>query len=258
MFRINKSQILHEYDMVKTTMQHIFSVIIPVYNGAHLVEDCLNQLLEVSQKIFSKIERIIIVNDGSETWNLQEETLKDFYRGYFELIFIHHAHNKGKGAAVKSGLKEGGECHSLMLDVDGATQTESIIQMIKESEAHPSRMICGSRYSKGSKILKSQKKWRTRAGYAGSLVTHGLFSLPIQDTQCGAKVFPPKLIKIIIQKGKSNRWVADVEWLLLAQKESIRIMTCPVVWKDGKESQVKLRHFIITAWDIFMIKMRSF
>ena len=239
-------------------MQHTFSIIIPVYNGTHLVEGCLNQIAETSERIFSKIEKVIVVNDGSCIWDISEDLIKKKYERNFEVTFLHHPKNKGKGAAVRTGLAEISQGHALMLDVDGATQVESIIDLISVSEQNPHTMICGSRYGQGSKILKSQKKWRTQAGRFGSLITHAIFSIPVQDTQCGAKIFPPKLTKTIARKGKSNRWAADIEWFILAQKQNTHIKVVPVVWKDGEESQVRPWHFITTAFDIIVIKLRVY
>ena len=234
-------------------MSYSLSVVVPVYNGAHLLQDFLKQISSIQQQ---GVLEVIVVNDGSQSWPLQEEKIKRMYRDLFLVSFIHHGKNRGKGAAIRSGMSLSQGTHILMLDVDWATHTESVRNLIQESKKDPFSMVCGSRYMEGGKVQRPQKRWRQRAGSFGAHVIKVLFSISQQDTQCGAKIFPEILGKEIVSEAKCNRWAADVEWFVLAQKKSHLIKFVPVTWSDGGLSQVKPWHFVTTAWDILMIRLR--
>ncbi len=233
-------------------MKYSLSVVVPVYNGDSMVQDFLSEIAKISQ-----VHEVIVVDDGSQQWNIEEDDVRKEYYDQFDVIFLHHAKNRGKGAAVRSGINIAQGSHLLMLDVDCSTDTTSVQELIATSQDNPQNFICGSRYTKGSTIKKPQKKWRQKAGLFGSYVVKTLFKLRIQDTQCGAKIFPTSLIDIVKRKGSTNRWAADIEWLTFAQRNNIFITIVPVIWRDGSSSEVKPWHFIATAWDVLIIRLRS-
>jgi len=220
-----------------------------------MVGEFLEQILEVQQQ--ENVWEVIVVNDGSIEWSVDESSIQKKYQDCFSVRFIHHQKNFGKGAAVRSGIEASQGTHALMLDVDCATAPESVLEIIRESQKNPQSVICGSRYMKGGSIEKPQKKWRQQAGSLGACVVRLLFKISHQDTQCGAKIFPGSFGEEIVSETVSNRWAADVEWLVLAQKKGFTVKSVPVMWSDGKTSQVKPWHFVATAWDVLMIRLRS-
>lgn len=87
------------------------SIIIPVYNAAaHLVE-CIDSLIN---QTFSKYE-IIFVDDGSsdESVSIVRQYMQDYK--FIRLLFQHH---KGAGTARNLGIKDAGGDYLLFLDAD--------------------------------------------------------------------------------------------------------------------------------------------
>lgn len=241
----------------ESIMSYSLSVIVPVYNGDFLVESFLDQMKNVVDQ-GNLLHEVIVVNDGSFQWNLNEKKLQEKYQNDFTLIFSHHDINKGKGATVRTGLEIFSGTHALMLDVDCATQKESICSLIKKSKENLKAFICGSRFMPGAQVVRKQKKWRSIAGSWGSKIIQSLFSIPIEDTQCGAKIFPKELAQHILERSRCNGWAADVEWIMIAQKNKIDLCNSPVVWKDGEVSQVKPIDFVATGFEVALIRMRSY
>lgn len=115
-----------------------FCAIIPVYNHPqHLVE-----LVEYFQRlnIF-----VIMVDDGScaETAHVIDDIWQQKQN---EMTCIRHPYNQGKGAAIKTGIKEAqklGFSHAIQIDADGQHAWQDVPEFIKVSEQYPERIIIG-------------------------------------------------------------------------------------------------------------------
>ena len=88
------------------------SIIIPVYNEERTVINVLEKVNQ--QKINSISMEIIVINDGSEDHSL--ELLKNNPKLYTKLINLEK--NKGKGGAVREGLKSAVGDYILFQDAD--------------------------------------------------------------------------------------------------------------------------------------------
>lgn len=89
-----------------------YSVIIPVYNAAETIEDCLESVLEQS---FTDYE-IIVVNDGShdQSKKIIGQVFGDSGRTY-QVI---HQENKGLGASRNKAISEAQGRYCALLDAD--------------------------------------------------------------------------------------------------------------------------------------------
>ena len=79
-------------------MEALVSVIIPVYNVAHYLEEALDSVLNQS---YGKLE-IIIVNDGSTD---ESGRICDTYAEKDRRVKVIHQNNKGLSAARNTGIE---------------------------------------------------------------------------------------------------------------------------------------------------------
>lgn len=104
------------------------SVVIPAFNEEKSIIHVINTVKKVKS-----ITEIIVVDDGStdNTYNLVSDC--------DDVILLKHLTNKGKGSAMKTGLKKVTNDIVLFLDADlseiNQYQIESIIQPILDGEA---------------------------------------------------------------------------------------------------------------------------
>ena len=104
------------------------SVVIPAFNE----EKSIAHVIDTVKKV-SNITEIIVVDDGSEdkTYELASQ--------YDDVILLKHNKNKGKGSAMKTGLKKVSNDIVLFLDADlseiNQYQVEAIIQPIIDDQA---------------------------------------------------------------------------------------------------------------------------
>ncbi|RAP45626.1 MAG: hypothetical protein BZ135_05400 [Methanosphaera sp. rholeuAM6] len=104
------------------------SVVIPAYNE----EKSITHVLDTVRKV-GKITEIIVVDDGST------DSTFDLVSQYDDVILLKHDKNRGKGSAMKTGLKKVSNSIVLFLDADlseiNQLQVEAIIQPILDGNA---------------------------------------------------------------------------------------------------------------------------
>lgn len=108
-----------------------FSIIIPVFNEEQAIARVVKDLL----RNFPEFE-IIIVNDGSTdaTGKIINE---------LPVITVHHPHNKGYGASLKTGINIATNDNLIFYDGDGQHKVEEIPMLLEKIEQ--SEMVIGKR-----------------------------------------------------------------------------------------------------------------
>ena len=92
----------------------------------------------------------------------------------------------------------------------------------------------------GSDVQVRQPWLRGVAGHAFSAVV-ALCLLPgIRDSQCGFKVFRQPAAAAIFSRVRLDGFGFDVEALWLARRLGYRVAEVPVVWRDDRESHIRL------------------
>src|SRR5665811_2463874 len=89
------------------------SIIIPVFNEEKTIAKILDKVLALSIPNVEK--EILIIDDGSkdETKKIVEEKIKGT-----KIKFLKHSKNQGKGAAVRSGIKNATGDYIVIQDAD--------------------------------------------------------------------------------------------------------------------------------------------
>ena len=138
----------------------LLSIIIPVYNEERLVCELLSRVLGLKLDDGIGME-VIVVDDGSSddtARNVAEFIAKS---GPLDLSLIRHEKNRGKGAAVKTGMTAARGDLMIIQDADLEYEPEDIREVIRPV-LRGETMVCY-----GSRILK--EKSLGRAGICGVL-----------------------------------------------------------------------------------------
>ena len=77
------------------------SIITPVFNEKETVEEIIKRVIAASTLDYQK--EIIVVDDGS---NDGTEKILENLRGKFNFLLLRHPQNLGKGAAIKTAIKQ--------------------------------------------------------------------------------------------------------------------------------------------------------
>ena len=214
-----------------------FSVVIPCFNEAARIGETLRLTLDYLTANAPESE-LIVVNDGSTdaTAAIARERLKD---ARIETRLLENFPNRGKGAAVRSGLLAARRPIGLFFDADLSTplgETPKLIEPIANGEID---ITLGSRALDRGLIGIHQPWRREQAGRAFNLLVRLATGLPFWDTQCGFKAFRLDVCRPILEAARLDGFAFDVELLYLAQQAGLRIREIPVRWNHAEGSKVR-------------------
>lgn len=209
------------------------SIVIPCYNEGEKLLINIKKIIKYLNKINIDDYEIIAVNDGSidkKTNEIFRDTKID------KTNFIGYNQNKGKGAAVKTGIEFASKDIIIFMDADLSTDISAIQTVLDNIENKD--IIIGSRHHKKTIIPNPQPPIRQFIGRCCIIITSILTGLNVKDTQCGFKAFKRDIAKKIITKQQINRWAFDVEYLYIAKINGFSIYEIPIKWNNDNESTV--------------------
>lgn len=199
------------------------SVIMPAYNeGENIYENIKKVCLAVSG--FCDDFEIIAVNDGSRD-NTAEE-IQRAGRELPELRMVSYTKNRGKGGAIKAGVKKAKGRYIAFLDSDLDLPPEQLKDYMKPLKADQADVVIGSKMHKDSRIDYPFIRKVISTGYY--LMLKLLFRLNVKDTQTGIKIFKAEALKPVIDRIMTNGFAYDIEILIAVNSRGFRIMEMPV------------------------------
>jgi len=204
------------------------SIIIPVYNEAKTIDALLTKVGRISQE-----KEIIIVNDGStdETSQLLEK-----YKFKDNIKIIHLKTNKGKGKAVREGIKKAQGDIIAIQDADLEYNPAEIEKLAEPILQNKVRVVYGSR------MLNHRHYYSSLFFYLGgrtvNFFARFLYHIKLTDMLTGAKLFSADLIHFL--QLKSNGFEIEAEFTAKITNLGIPILEMPISYhprskKDGKK-----------------------
>ncbi len=206
----------------------IIDIILPCYNPppkwATEVVTSFN-LIQLEADDFKP--RLIIVNDGSRH-GIQEEDLSFIQDEVLSFTWISNETNRGKGYALRNGVKRSTGDYIVLTDIDFPFVHESVMAIIHSLLNKEANVVAGERsqayYTKtplSRKIISKALKF----------VLGILLKLKVSDTQCGLKGMHHKVKQTFLDT-TIDRYLYDVEFLWMAGKQ-FTIKAVPVRLKDN-------------------------
>lgn len=125
----------------------LISIIIPCYNAAIYIENCIESLYD---QTLSNWEAIFI-NDGSKDNTL---VLLEKFAKQDRHIKVHTQHNQGAAKAREYGLSKAIGDYVTFLDVDDTLASDALEVMIKSFDDNTDIVVSGFNIVEGGKIIK--------------------------------------------------------------------------------------------------------
>jgi glycosyltransferase involved in cell wall biosynthesis len=212
----------------------LISIIIPCFNEINTLEKIVKKVLK--QKNIKKKE-IIIVDDGSND-GTQELIKKKLFKLVDKVIF--HKNNKGKGAAIITGIKNITGDIILIQDADleyDPSDYHSLVNPIINKEA---LVVYGSRvlYKKRYQSKEFISIYRVFFNHLLTIISNVINNQNLTDAHTGYKVFSSSVVKKLNLNENDFAFCPEVNTKLA--NLSIKINEVPISYngrsyKEGKK-----------------------
>lgn len=226
------------------------SIVIPVYNEVETIEAVYRRVTAVALDNIEK--EIVIVDDGSADGTV--EVLKKLESEGVRILY--HERNRGKGAAIRTGLKEASGELILVQDADleyDPTEYSRLIRPILDGKAD---VVYGSRFV-GAEPHRVLFFWHYVGNRFLTLLSNMLTNLNLTDMETGYKVFRADVLKRI--EIQENRFGFEPEITAKVARMKVRIYEVGIsyfgrTYEEGKK--IRWKDGVRALWCI--IKYRFF
>lgn len=228
------------------------SIVVPAYNEAERLPRLLAGLAKTDTGADDRTE-IIIVDDGST-----DETVPAAERAGSwspNLRVIGHPTNRGKGAAVRTGVMAARGDIVAFLDADNATDLAALGPMCT-AIAGQVGAVFGSRHAPGATVHGSPPI----RGVMGRVFNHVVriaAGTSISDTQCGAKVFWAPAARVVFAASEIDGFAFDVDVLRRLMALGVGVVEYPVDWHYVAGTKIGPLTPLSMLRDIAVIRART-
>lgn len=215
------------------------AIVIPVYNHGTRISDVVYQVLPLGFPVF-------VVDDGST------DTTPDILRALDTITVLTHSHNKGKGAALRTGFTAAQHsCDwAVTIDADGQHKPEDIENLLQAVQDNNRTIVIGNRQG----MNQDHVPWTSKFGRKFSNFWVWVSGGPmVSDSQSGFRLYPlPEVLGLDV---RARRFQYEVEVLVKAHQKEIVVVEAPVqvVYQKGAE---RISHF--HPWHDFVRNSATF
>ena len=213
------------------------SIVIPAFDEQARLGDSLRQIQAyiLREKLNAEL---IVVDDGSadDTAEVARNVLAEDSGVRSQVI--RYEQNRGKGYAVRIGLKSAQAAVALFSDADLSTPIEETPKLIDPILRNEYDVCFGSR-ALDRKLIGTHQPWRReQGGKVMNFVIRTMSQLAFSDTQCGFKAFNMEKFRPLLDVVTVDRFGFDVELLFVANYHGLRLKEVPVRWDNVEGSKV--------------------
>jgi dolichyl-phosphate beta-glucosyltransferase len=203
------------------------SIIIPMYREAARIAPTLEDVFATLQHRARPAE-LVLVDDGSDDETLTVvRAITAQAPACVRVRIVPHPANRGKGAAVRTGLAVATGAWRLMMDADNACRLSEAFALLARAEAGVG-MVAGSRVAPGARVAAVLHRKLVGGGFRLALRALGLRLL--RDTQCGFKLYRADVAAQVVRHAREDGYVFDLEHLLIVRAAGLRVEEVGVRW----------------------------
>ncbi|HPP66595.1 MAG TPA: glycosyltransferase family 2 protein [bacterium] len=227
------------------------SVLIPVYNERNTIEKVLEEVKRVPVG-----KEIIVIDDGSTDGT--SRILEDIQKNDKNIRMIFLGKNRGKGYAVRRGLKEAKNDFVIIQDADLEVNPMDYLRLIEMAERKNCVVVYGSRFLGNKKI--SLPLLSLLANKLLTFMTNLLFNARLSDMETCYKLCSRKLLQSLNLTAKGFEIEPEITCKIL--KKGYKIQEVPIDymprsrekgkkigWKDGFKALFSIMRYRIISDD---------
>lgn len=225
----------------------MLTIVMPVYNEEPTLRRALQRLLATELPLPTEV---LIVDDGSEDGSL--DTITDL-EDQGSVRVIRHEKNQGKGAAVRTGIREARGDLLTILDADLEYDPADYRQLLEPILAGETQVAYGTRHFGGHSTYSF---WHVIGNYGVTFIANLLYNTWITDLETCLKIAPTRLWRAAHLRSDGFGMEAEITAQLLRSGE--RIYEASISYKArGREEGKKLtwRDGVEAMWILIRIRV---
>lgn len=217
------------------------SVIIPIYNECQTIREILRRV-----RATGLADELVLVDDGSQ--DDTREILAE-YRETRGMKVVLHERNRGKGAAIRSGLAMATGDLILIQDADLEYDPRDYAALLQPIQEGLADVVYGSRFLGAAR--RPILFWNMVANRILTFATNILYNNILTDMETGYKLFRREVIKDI--NIQANGFDFEPEFTAKILKKRVRIYEVPIrftprFYEEGKK--IKMKDAFIAMWTL--------
>jgi len=230
------------------------SILIPCYNEVSSIDLIINKVLKNLEFYnFSNYEIVIVddfSNDGSRK-KIEMFSKNEKFR------IILHDYNQGKGAAIRTGIKNTNGDILIIQDADLEYDPADYNKLLTPFFETDADIVYGSRFLGGGKYVRIHFFWHYLANKILTFICNIFINLNLTDMETGYKVFKSSALKSITLVEKSFSFEPEVT-IKLAKKK-FKFFEVPISYngrsyEEGKKIGLKDAFIALKAIIVYSIK----
>jgi glycosyltransferase involved in cell wall biosynthesis len=210
------------------------SILIPVYNEDETIFKVLQIINDLT--LIDRIDKeVIIINDSSSDNSKYEiDRFLSDVAGEFKLV--NHKVNKGKGAAIQTGIKEANGDYIIIQDADLELNPSEINNLLQVVQSRKADIVYGSRF-----LNESKKGGTLLSNTANSFLTglsNFIFGIKITDMETCYKLVPADVFKALTLMEKRFGFEPEIT-AKLAKNKSLKWSEVPISYNARSDEEGK-------------------
>ncbi len=178
-----------------------------MYNEEGNIEQAVTSALAVLADVADSYEVIVVVDGGHDRTG---EIADRLAAGNPHVRVVHHADNRGYGAALRSGFAAAR--YPLIVLVDGGNQFDLGELAILLRALDRADIVTGYRITQHDPLI------RRLYAFTYNRLARVLFHIPVRDVNCGFKIYRRDLMERLLPQLRSSGALINVEMLARARK----------------------------------------